>query len=177
MTIWLLSLLLIIAVVTDGHSQKIPNILTGPGLLAGLTLSVADPHGGIGILNAISGMAVGFIILFPGYCLGKVGAGDVKLLAMAGSFLGFQAIADAGLLTMIAGGLMAGIWLLAQRYLPLRSVAAVYQLNEEPVDCLEIGVKKTESVWQQRFPYALAIALGCYGVMYTSFSVFAVASA
>ena len=111
------------AVWHDVRARRIPNALVLPGALAGLALQAllppgaglySLPFGALGLLLGLAGMALGLAMLLPMYMLGTMGAGDVKLLAMAGAFLGPQQVLGAGLLSLLAGGVL-GLAVAAQR--------------------------------------------------------------
>ena len=76
-----------IATVTDLWKFKVYNALTLPVLGAGLlyhTITGGFP----GLLASLTGIAFGFGILITFYVMGGVGAGDVKLMAAIGAWLG-----------------------------------------------------------------------------------------
>ena len=111
-----LGALLVSASWTDARERRIPNKLVLAGLLTGFALNTAMPQGsglfsahpgGIGFLNAMLGAAVGLGALLPLYLLRTMGAGDVKLMAMIGAFLGPVSILGAVLMTFLAGGILA----------------------------------------------------------------------
>ncbi|WP_035375037.1 A24 family peptidase [Pseudoduganella violaceinigra] len=112
----LLACLLAAAVATDVRSRRIPNRLVLAGMLAGLALQglvtpgaglFSEPFGALGLLKAGAGLALGLALLLPMYALGAMGAGDAKLLAMVGTFLGPLDILGAGLASIVAGGLLS----------------------------------------------------------------------
>lgn len=112
----LLCALLAGAVWHDVKSRKIPNRLVFSGALAGLALHgllpagagfITPPLGGLGVLSSLAGLGIGLATLLPMYALGAMGAGDVKLMAMVGAFLGPQGVIISALLSMVAGGLLA----------------------------------------------------------------------
>jgi len=83
------------AAVWDLRTQRIPNWLTVPGLLAALVFHavvgyVAGGWSGLGsgLLTAVEGFAVGFGILLVLWLIGGGGAGDVKLMGAVGAWLG-----------------------------------------------------------------------------------------
>jgi prepilin peptidase CpaA len=96
----------LIAVVTDLKSRRIPNLLT---LGAALTAVVVHGYvaGWSGIGMALAGWLVGAAFFFPIFALGGMGAGDVKLMAAVGAWLGPGAIVWVALYSSIAGGVMA----------------------------------------------------------------------
>ena len=60
-----------------------------------------------GLLPAAAGLALGIAVLLPLYALRLMGAGDVKLMAAVGAFIGAPEILYAVLFTFIAGGVAA----------------------------------------------------------------------
>ena len=91
---------------TDAREYIIPNEFTYGGLAIGLILSAA---GGLSaVLAALAGAAAGFGILWLVGVAGRwafkeeaMGGGDIKMMAMVGSFVGWQGV----LLTIFLGAL------------------------------------------------------------------------
>jgi leader peptidase (prepilin peptidase)/N-methyltransferase len=91
---------------TDAREYIIPNEFTYGGLAIGLILSAA---GGLSaVLAALAGAVVGFAILWLVGVAGRwafkeeaMGGGDIKMMAMVGSFVGWQGV----LLTIFLGAL------------------------------------------------------------------------
>lgn len=141
-----LLVLLGIAAVLDVRFRRIPNLLTAGGLLLGLALGFADGRVD-GLLESVAGAGTGLLLFLPLYAVGAMGAGDVKLLASAGSFLGFPAILWGALCTAMAGGLLAVVLLAARGRPAVRGRAAA------------------------SVPYAVALAAGCsFAVLFPSLS-------
>jgi prepilin peptidase CpaA len=84
---WLVSVTLIVAAVIDGYKLKVPNWLTFP-MIAGGWLASGLCFGWEGLAWSLAGTAVGLALLMPAYAIGGMGAGDVKLLAGVGAWLG-----------------------------------------------------------------------------------------
>jgi prepilin peptidase CpaA len=100
--------LLVVAGVTDYRSYRIPNWLTFGGATFALvykTVIAVSP--GSAFLMATGGLFLGFLLLLPLYMLHAMGAGDVKLMAMVGAFLGADETLKAVLFAFIAGGIGA----------------------------------------------------------------------
>src|SRR5687768_3766674 len=75
------------AAVSDLKTRRIPNVLTfGSAVIALAAHTYVD--GGSGLGWSIAGWLVGLIFFLPMFTLGGMGAGDVKLLAALGAWLG-----------------------------------------------------------------------------------------
>ena len=93
--------------ITDARHYLIPDEFTWGGLGLGLALSLVG--GWQGFLQAVIGAAVGFGLLYAVGAAGRwlfkeeaMGGGDVKMMAMVGSFVGWKGV----LLTIFAGALL-----------------------------------------------------------------------
>ena len=96
----LVSAILILAAWIDGKELRVPNWITFPMVLSGLVYSTCV--GGFGGLGAgLLGMCVGLLTLMPLYAVGGMGAGDVKLMAGIGAWLGWE--------ITLAEGCLAGL--------------------------------------------------------------------
>jgi prepilin peptidase CpaA len=87
----LVSIFVITAAILDFRTKKIPNWITVPSALTGLVFHTVMPDSH-GILWALAGFGVGFLLLIVPWLLGGGGMGDVKLLAALGAWLGPLAI-------------------------------------------------------------------------------------
>jgi prepilin peptidase CpaA len=161
LTTALLLLFLAAAVITDLRARIIPNALVLAGALIGLLLAGLHPQG-IGFLSSLSGLALGLAIFLPMYLLRAMGAGDVKLMAMAGGFLGPAAIAEAGLWVLLTGGALALMFAL-RRSVAHRMAANLREMFFSAAASVQIRTMPDFSAGPQtaaRLPYAVAIALG-----------------
>ncbi|HEX2531978.1 MAG TPA: A24 family peptidase [Burkholderiaceae bacterium] len=103
-----LFLLLVLAAIYDIRTYKIPNWLVASGIAFALvyTAVVPIPYQG-GVLWALGGLGLGFLLMLPIYAIRAMGAGDVKLMAMIGGFVGLADIFYVVLATFIVGGVAA----------------------------------------------------------------------
>lgn len=105
---------LIVAAVIDGKQLRVPNWLTFPMVLSGLAYSTWT--GGMeGFGFGLWGMTVGLLTLLPLYAVGGMGAGDVKLMAGIGAWLGATVTWNAFLVTVVVGAVMAIVMVLVRR--------------------------------------------------------------
>jgi prepilin peptidase CpaA len=102
----MLLILLAAAAWFDIKSRRIPNWLVLVGLIASLLLQI-NLDGFEGFKAWGAGLIVGFVLFLPLYLLRAMGAGDVKLMAMVGAFLGPFFVLGAALATLVVGGILA----------------------------------------------------------------------
>jgi prepilin peptidase CpaA len=153
----ILTCLLLAACVSDLRSRRIPNGLVLIIGLAGLAYALAVMPPARAIVFAFGGCVVGLAIWLPFWALRVLGAGDVKLMAAAGTWLGAAGAVEASLIAAVVGGLIAivvlarvrsessalarfGVWMLMSR--ATRSIAP----ELTPVE--------------RRIPYGVALAAG-----------------
>lgn len=159
-----LIVLLVTAAVIDVRTSRIPNWLVFGGALYGLAYNAISPlyARDIGILFALGGLGVGLAALLPAYLFRVMGAGDVKLMAMVGAFLGGWATVGAVLATLVAGGVLAIAIALWSGHVVrmLRNVAA---MSRGTVFTLATGVTGWMAIdgpSAGKMPYGVAIAAG-----------------
>ena len=164
----LLFALLSAAVWHDVRARRIPNAVVVPGALAALLLHAlapagaglfSMPAGGLGVMSSLGGLALGLGFLLPLYALRLMGAGDVKLLAMVGAFVGAGQIMPVAMLTLVVGGVLALVF--AARQGKLRQLLGnAYQMmvaSSMAAVAGHIAVPPPAKA-SGRLPYALAIA-------------------
>src|SRR5262245_59929528 len=92
-----------VAATTDVRGFKVHNLLTLPLLVAGFVYHAVT--GGLTQFGATAlGALAGFGLLVPFYLLGGMGAGDVKLMAALGAWLGAPAAFALFMLSSLWGG-------------------------------------------------------------------------
>lgn len=158
----ILILLLGLVTYSDLKAHRIPNLLTLGGTLIAVTGNLAV-YSSDGLVSSLLGLAVGFAIFLPSYLIGGMAAGDVKLMAMVGAFVGLKGAVLATGLSLLAGGVIGlaflvvkggvGVWLrrfsmTARLFLATGNIRLSY-LAPAPGEPAAL-----------RFPYAVAITVG-----------------
>jgi prepilin peptidase CpaA len=93
------------ACVPDIRTRRIPNALTFGAALAAAIFHGAT-SGWSGLMVSVAGWMVGAALFFPFFALRGMGAGDVKLMAAVGAWLGPLTVFWAALFTSVAGGVI-----------------------------------------------------------------------
>ena len=159
--------LLIVASVSDCRTYRIPNWLTMTGAAIGIIYNSVAPlmlHNSF--LWALSGLALGFLITLPLYALRAMGAGDVKLIAMVGAFLGAPDIFYAVLCTLIVGGVAALGFAFSQRSLGrmfgnVKNIVQVMMFSVMGGVRPDVHIDVTQSVG--KLPYGVSVSIGTIG--------------
>jgi prepilin peptidase CpaA len=151
---------LITAAVTDMSRHRLPNALTASAALLGIILQCWLQGWG-GLLNGFAGFFTGLFLLLPFYAVHWMGAGDVKLMAAVGAFLGWPHSLLAVALTTGAGSIAALGFLAAQGGLANygRRYGAMAKCLFFTGKVAYVPPTQGESS-TQLFPYTLAIAAG-----------------
>ena len=166
-------LLATVAAFEDVVRHRIPNSLNLAALILGLGLScLAAGWRGL-VLHAAGGALVGCAVLVPFYLLRGMGAGDVKLMGALGSFLG---PVDAGLaagFALVAGAVMAAAivaWRLLESAIQVERGSGGAAAASQAAAVIAV-------VRKERFPYAVAIAVGVGTTLWLNGSLGALLSA
>lgn len=110
---WVLTGLTAVASAADLRHGTVPN-----GLIAGgvgcAVLSAVSAGGMPALLRVSAGAALPLILLWPLYRIRTLGAGDVKLLAVAGAFLGPERMCGCLAAVFVSGGILALLLLLVR---------------------------------------------------------------
>ncbi|TWU56481.1 Type IV leader peptidase family protein [Rubripirellula tenax] len=109
-TVWFVTIVLVVAAVIDGKILKVPNWLTFPFIMMGwVHWTIQGGIGMQGLMYSLLGTVVGTMCLLLLRNRGGMGAGDVKLLAGVGAWLGAVVTLYAFAATAIVGGIMAAV--------------------------------------------------------------------
>jgi len=142
------------AVIYDLISRRIPNLYLAMGLILALILNGLT-SGWLGLMSLGGGFFVGLAMLLPFYVMGGMAAGDVKLMAVVGGFVGLSDVLLAGAYSLIAGGFLGVLYLICKGHfgrLLMRCWAMATLHSYIPAEDGDAA--------RHRFPYAIAIATG-----------------
>ena len=161
--VWLVSFILIEAAVIDGRSLRVPNWLTFHFLAGGLIFAFWK-GGSASLLTSICGRAVGLLTLLPLYSIGGMGAGDVKLMAGVGAWIGpwltlwaFVSSALAG--AVIAAGMIVYSGELYRHLAMMHTIGHEVLTDPQPGRCCPSGRPERKPT-MMLLPYGIPIAVG-----------------
>jgi prepilin peptidase CpaA len=159
---WFVSLVLLEAAVIDGWKLKVPNWLTLHMVLGGLGFA-AYTGGGSALLWATMGAIVGLALLLPLYAIGGMGAGDVKLLAGVGAWMGPKLTLGAFATSAVVGGVMALVMVawsgqFLKHYVQLQMIGHEILSVRNPEKLSETAAARKPTM--MLLPYGIPIAVG-----------------
>ena len=141
-----------VATSSDLVDRRIPNGLSlGGAVLALAVHAYLSGAGGFGV--ALLGWGFCLACFLPLYMSGAMAAGDVKLIAMVGAFLGPVNGFVACLFTLVAGAILASLslgWAKWARHMPGLRWAGLANVMNSPSTAQAV----------EKIPYAMAIMLG-----------------
>lgn len=156
---------LIVAAYIDGKELKVPNWITFPMVLAGIVYSTWV-GGWAGLGASLLGMVVGLLCLLPLYSVGGMGAGDVKLMAGVGAWVGAKITFYAFCVSTVVGAVMAVIMVLYKRDVKKHYANTLMIVNEwldirNPKKLSEIAAERKPRMLL--LPYGIPICIGSIG--------------
>lgn len=153
--------LLALAVGYDISRRRIPNWLVVFGLLIGVAVGLvgSTSSGVYGPVQSLLGALTGLVIMLPLYFIRAMGAGDAKLMAAIGAFLGPMQVLGAALLTFVAGGVLSLIAALWSGSLS-RVLGNLRLMGMVAMSGRSTGLSLKDVQTTGRLPYAIAIAIG-----------------
>jgi prepilin peptidase CpaA len=158
-----LAIAVCLAAAIDARTMRVPNWLTFGAFAAGLVFSVVAPAPGNDLWRALGGAATGLACTLPFYVVRVMGAGDAKLMAAVGAFVGFPAVLGALAYIFVAGGVVAIVLAIRRRALK-RLAINVGHATQGLLYAALAGVRGTADVPQAasvgKLPYGLAICTG-----------------
>jgi len=150
----------------DVRSRRIPNFVTAPAFLAGLMLHFwLDGWAGLAASLAAGVLCGALFLIF--YLAGGMGAGDVKLIAAAGSLIGLVNSPALLVLTALAGGAMGVAFALVRgRLKATLSNVVVLASHHQQLGLTPHPDLNVRNATTLRLPYGLAIAAGSCITLY-----------
>src|SRR5580698_6597457 len=152
--------------VFDVKSRRIPNFITFPSFLLGLSLHLAL-GGWRQLLTSLAAGVICGLVFLVFYIAGGMGAGDVKLIMAVGCIAGLSHVAYLLVLTAISGGVMAICLALARGRLQQTFMNVAVLTSHHTTEGLtphpDLNISNVQTL---RLPYALAIASGAILTFY-----------
>ena len=158
--IWMLTLAMtILAALLDWRSRRIPNWLTVPGFISGVTLHTVL-NGWHGLQFALGGGVLALFLLLPLVLLRALGAGDWKLMGAVGAFLGPVLFVFVFFGSVLASGIMA----MVQIYRTGRVVETFRNMWTLVKGFFAFGLKKNPQISLDnprllKLPFGVAVAV------------------
>jgi len=189
---WPTMIVVFVATITDLRSRRIPNWLVLPFLAAGIVVSPwrsdwdgarkglwlptnwasfqqcvwpGTSHGfswhGLG--QSFAGAGLGFLLFGILFLKFGMGAGDVKLAAAIGAWIGPQQLLFALFFTSLAGGMLVLGWIAYLKiFKPLAQGAGDLILGRKKRALQDDSGNSIASLLKRSVPYAPAIAVGTF---------------
>jgi prepilin peptidase CpaA len=150
--------LALIAGYTDWRSRRIPNWLTVPGLVVGVSVN-ALAGGWLGLKASLLGAGLGLLLLLPFVFLRSLGAGDWKLAGALGAFVGPAVLVNLLMGSVLVAGIMAlGLVIYKRRFVQtLRNIGRLLgSMLTFHMPGAEVSLDNPQSL---KVPYGVALAL------------------
>jgi prepilin peptidase CpaA len=158
----LVAVILIVAAWIDGRELRVPNWITFPMVLTGVVYNTWV-GGWNGLQEGLLGMVVGLATLLPLYAVGGMGAGDVKLMAGLGAWLGPHVAWNAFVVSVVVGAVMAVGMVLwrkswVQHYTNFLMIAVEWMTVKNPRELSRIAQERKPQMLL--LPYGIPICIG-----------------
>ncbi len=155
----------VVAAVVDVRQFRVPNGLTLPLCASGLFFHTVMSGLG-GLERSAGGLVAGGLLLILFFVMGAMGAGDVKLLAGVGAWLGPSNTMSVFLVAAVTAGLYSlGVYALRNRLDELRAVFKIVWIQLFTL-CRHVAPAEVDGALQRAdrrwhvMPFALMIAIG-----------------
>src|SRR5919108_4634869 len=108
------ALLLVAVCIRDVRFRRIPNQLVAALAIAGTIYALVVLPPPAAVRQVLGGGATALVVWLPFWMARVLGAGDVKLAAASGAWLGAAGMVEASLVAAVVGGALA-VWALSRR--------------------------------------------------------------
>jgi prepilin peptidase CpaA len=161
-------LVLIVAAYIDGKELRVPNWITFPMVFSGLIFN-AYMTGWSGLGLGLVGMCVGLLCLLPLYAVGGMGAGDVKLMAGIGAWLGWRITMYSFVATVVVGAVMAVVMVwykksFVKHYGNFLTIVSEWLTIRDPRELSRIAAERKPTMFL--LPYGIPICIGSIGYFF-----------
>jgi prepilin peptidase CpaA len=159
---------ILLCMIWDIRSRRIPNWLSGGMMLGGVAINFVS-FGPAGVYASLTGLLVLLAVLLPPFALGGIGGGDVKMMAALGALLGPLRALTALIIGSILGGVVM-VAHLARRGRLREKLAATRHLCSAAVSARSIAPLKLSSDGPDvvLLPYSVPLGVGAIAVMLLS---------
>jgi len=152
---------------TDLRWRRIPNWLTVPALLIGVTANTVL-SGWPGLKASLLGAALGLALLLPFVLLRSLGEGDWKLAGALGAFMGPGLLVDLLLASILVAGVMAVVLVVYKRRTrqTIRNIGHILiSLVTFRLPGTQVSLDNPDSL---KIPYGVALAFTVllYGILW-----------
>jgi prepilin peptidase CpaA len=160
--VWLVSVILVEAAIIDGRQLRVPNWLTFHFVVGGLAYACWT-GGREALLWSLAGTGVGLITLLPLYAIGGMGAGDVKLMAGVGAWMGPATTLGAFVSSALVGGLFGMVMIVAsgdwiRHWVMFQTIGHEIVSIRNPSRLAELAGERKKTM--MLLPYGIPIAVG-----------------
>lgn len=156
-----------VIVFMDWRYYRIPNLCIVTGIAAGLIMTYLSYSFG-GLLQAIGVACVCFIVFYPFYLIGALGAGDVKLFVMMGCYstqMGVDGFIHYMLVTMVIAAAISIVKMIVYAESRERLRYLVIYLRKAAItgafDPYQIDMTQKRCVVRLSIPAFLSLILMC----------------
>ncbi len=173
---WELTLLLLTPAILyaswiDYAERRVPNWLNALIAVAGLTAQGLY-FGWSGLSDAGIGLLVGFGLLIVPWMMHGMGAGDVKLMAAIGAWLGPWLTLESFMAGAVIGGVVAVIMIVstgrtAHALVNMQTIAT--KMRRLDTAFSNYGGARTFGTTSQLLPYGVPLTAGTIGVLFTQY--------
>jgi prepilin peptidase CpaA len=160
--VWLVSVVLVEAAIIDGLQLRVPNWLTFHFVAGGMAYA-CWAGGTQALLWSMAGASVGLLTLLPLYAIGGMGAGDVKLMAGLGAWMGPALTLGAFVASAITGGVFglamivaSGDWI--RHWAMFQTIGHEIISIRDPAQLAQRAGERKKSM--MLLPYGIPIAVG-----------------